>query len=123
LQEGGAFVAKIFRGKDVGLLYAQTEVFFSHVVVAKPQSSRNSSVEAFIVCRGFRLPLGYVPSLGGEMPTPAMRRIVPFVACGDLSGMDADQSYALPRDSVVLPPVQPPIHPPFEEAVAAVQEE
>lgn len=51
LREGGAFVTKIFRGKDVTLLYAQLKVFFEHVVCAKPKSSRNSSVEAFAVCQ------------------------------------------------------------------------
>jgi tRNA (cytidine32/guanosine34-2'-O)-methyltransferase len=51
LREGGAFVTKIFRGKDVTLLYAQLKIFFEHVVCAKPKSSRNSSVEAFAVCQ------------------------------------------------------------------------
>lgn len=54
LREGGAFVTKIFRGKDVTLLYAQLKVFFEHVVCAKPKSSRNSSVEAFAVCQSAR---------------------------------------------------------------------
>ena len=44
LAEGGTFVAKIFRGKDVTLLYAQLKIFFSHVSVTKPRSSRNSSI-------------------------------------------------------------------------------
>lgn len=60
LREGGAFVTKIFRGKDVTLLYAQLKVFFEHVVCAKPKSSRNSSVEAFAVCQSacVHAPLG-----------------------------------------------------------------
>jgi hypothetical protein len=36
------------------------------------------------------------------------------VACGDLSGFDADKSYALSSSSsayVYRPPVAPPIHP------------
>lgn len=41
---GGTFVAKIFRGKDVTLLYAQLKIFFRKVTVAKPRSSRNSSI-------------------------------------------------------------------------------
>jgi len=48
---GGTFVAKIFRGKDVSLLYEQLRVFFDEVTVAKPRSSRNSSIEAFVVCQ------------------------------------------------------------------------
>lgn len=46
-------MAKIFRGRDVGLLYEQLRLFFADVTIAKPKSSRNSSIEAFVVCRGF----------------------------------------------------------------------
>ncbi|KAI4202426.1 MAG: hypothetical protein LQ346_001984 [Caloplaca aetnensis] len=53
LKPGGTFVAKIFRGKDVDLIYAQLKCFFKKVDVAKPRSSRASSLEAFVVCRGF----------------------------------------------------------------------
>ena len=54
LREGGSFVAKIFRGKDVGLMYSQLRVFFRDVIVAKPQSSRNSSIGmAFGSCSYF----------------------------------------------------------------------
>ena len=52
LKVGGNFVAKIFRLKDVTLLFAQLKIFFDDVTVAKPRSSRNSSIEAFIVCQG-----------------------------------------------------------------------
>ncbi|KAK0385199.1 hypothetical protein NLU13_7677 [Sarocladium strictum] len=63
LRPGGKFVAKIFRGRNVDVLYAQLKVFFERVVVAKPRSSRASSVEAFIVCIGFRPPAGFRASL------------------------------------------------------------
>lgn len=63
LRPGGKFVAKIFRGRNVDVLYAQLKVFFERVVVAKPRSSRASSVEAFIVCIGFRPPVGFRASL------------------------------------------------------------
>ncbi|KAI4138052.1 MAG: hypothetical protein L6R39_006987 [Caloplaca ligustica] len=53
LKPRGTFVAKIFRGKDVDLLFAQLRCFFAEVSVAKPRSSRASSLEAFVVCRGF----------------------------------------------------------------------
>lgn len=53
LRPGGKFVAKIFRGRDVDLLYAQLRTVFDRVSVAKPRSSRASSLEAFIVCEGF----------------------------------------------------------------------
>jgi tRNA (cytidine32/guanosine34-2'-O)-methyltransferase len=134
LQPGGTFVAKIFRGKDVSLLYSQLRVFFSEVTCSKPKSSRNSSIEAFVVCKGFCLPDGYIPS----MLTPMLdqtygshnaesghgRVLVPFLACGDLSGFDADQSYPLdaPKGAssaggggAVLNPVQGPINPPYSQ--------
>lgn len=63
LKPGGKFVAKIFRGRNVDLLYAQLKVFFEKVYVAKPRSSRASSVEAFIVCINFQPPEGFTASL------------------------------------------------------------
>ncbi|RYP63367.1 hypothetical protein DL769_006982 [Monosporascus sp. CRB-8-3] len=63
LKPGGKFVAKIFRGKNVDVLYAQLKIFFEEVHVAKPRSSRASSVEAFIVCLNFRPPKGFSASL------------------------------------------------------------
>lgn len=53
LRPGGKFVAKIFRGRDVDLLYSQLRTVFETVRVAKPRSSRASSLEAFVVCEGF----------------------------------------------------------------------
>ena len=43
---------QIFRGKDVALLFSQLRIFFTDVKCCKPRSSRNSSIEAFVVCRG-----------------------------------------------------------------------
>jgi tRNA (cytidine32/guanosine34-2'-O)-methyltransferase len=63
LRPGGNFVAKIFRGRNVDLLFAQLKIFFERVVVAKPRSSRASSVEAFIVCLNFSPPPGFKASL------------------------------------------------------------
>ncbi|KAK2597589.1 hypothetical protein N8I77_012367 [Diaporthe amygdali] len=63
LKPGGKFVAKIFRGKNVDVLYAQLKLFFERVVVAKPRSSRASSIEAFIVCLNFQPPPGFIASL------------------------------------------------------------
>ena len=42
--------------------------------------------------------------------------ILPFLACGDLSGYDADQSYPLDTEHS-LAPVQPPIAPPYRTAM------
>jgi len=132
LKPGGTFVAKIFRGKDVTLLYAQLKLFFPQVTCAKPRSSRHSSIEAFVVCQGYAPPPGYVPNMSNPLLdcqydadfnqlTGPNRVIVPFLACGDLSAYDSDKNYPLKldgKDYVYHPPVQTPIHPPYEQAVA-----
>jgi len=125
LRIGGTFVAKIFRGKDVSLLYSQLRCFFEEVTVAKPRSSRNSSIESFVVCRRFQPPKGFVPSMdalllgdkygaGNEFLGPSAL-IVPFVACGDLTGFDSDKSFPLElndgKEYVFHEPVQPPVRP------------
>jgi tRNA (cytidine32/guanosine34-2'-O)-methyltransferase len=63
LRPGGTFVAKIFRAGDVDLLLAQVRTVFADVCVAKPRSSRASSIEAFVVCRKFSPPDGFTASL------------------------------------------------------------
>lgn len=133
LKKGGDFVAKIFRGKDVTLLFAQLRLFFENVTVAKPRSSRNSSIEAFVVCQNYQPPKDYVPSMINPLLdhkytdfnqfTGPNRFIVPFLACGDLSAYDSDKSYPLNlgEDSPYEyhEPVQKPIDPPYKRAVAA----
>ena len=160
LAPGGAYVAKIFRGKDIGLLYAQLKLFFAEVTCAKPKSSRNSSIEAFVVCQGYRPPEGFEPAalrrvleqraggmlredagseMAGTMRWPNAA-VVPFVACGDLSGYDADMSYDLETPTrrggsdpeanagdatgvyTPLEPVAPPIAPPYKTAIARERE-
>ena len=54
LSEGGTFVVNIFCGRDVGFLYGQIRLSFDRVRVAKPSSYRNSSIEGFVVCQGFK---------------------------------------------------------------------
>ena len=129
LAEGGTFIAKIFRGRDVTLLYAQLRVFFKEVSCCKPKSSRNSSMEAFVVCRGFSVPEGFDVnqfslSLSGvytpdQFHSQREAEIVPFLACGDLSGYDSDRSYPLVLNEnetfTYHEPVQKPIHPPYYE--------
>ncbi|XP_051537468.1 putative tRNA (cytidine(32)/guanosine(34)-2'-O)-methyltransferase [Myxocyprinus asiaticus] len=131
LKPGGNFVAKIFRGKDVTLLYSQLKIFFSSVTCAKPRSSRNSSIEAFVVCQNYSPPEGYVPNMSNPLLDHSYdvdfnqlegpnRIIVPFLACGDLSAFDSDRTYPLQLDSSkeyqYLPPTQPPIRPPYQQA-------
>ncbi|EFC37069.1 predicted protein [Naegleria gruberi] len=146
LEEGGSFVSKIFRGKDITLLYSQCSIFFERVYCAKPKSSRNSSLESFVVCKGFKLPKNYIPRMvdplldfqynennlnnennnnlnennennGGPM-LGTDRYIVPFLACGDLSGFDSDRTYSIGTNEVLgIPVIQPPTNPPYKKAV------
>lgn len=88
LKPGGKFVAKIFRGKDVDLLFAQLKIVFERVRVAKPRSSRASSIEAFVVCEGFCPPEGFTASLdkplgaGTQLPTAPAPAAAPCDAPG-----------------------------------------
>jgi len=105
LMPGGNFIAKIFRGKDTNLLYSQLRIFFEKVSIAKPASSRNSSIEAFVVCQNYSPPEGYVPQMINPMIDDVMlvtkdspeinKLLIPFVVCGDLRGFDSDMSYKL----------------------------
>lgn len=146
LRPGAAFVAKVFRQKETDLLYNQLRIFFKDVTVVKPRSSRHSSIEAFVVCRNFAPVEGFVPviisddvsqNVHAQSLSPINRVAVPFVSAGDLSGFDADMSYSLDVDVggeqvddstppsqtdgdgryVSLPPVVPPIQPPYAEAI------
>ena len=162
LEAGGTFVAKIFRGANVRLLYNQLRLLFHRVSIAKPTSSRNSSIEAFVVCQDFKEGLQYqnLPldmGMGGYVdletvieevegasttntttsdkethPSQLDPFVVPFIACGDLSGwemgkgqrqqqlqhLDADASYPIWEDSEYIPPVAPPIQPPYETSLS-----
>jgi len=128
LRTGGVFVAKIFRGRDVSLLYSQLKIFFPEVFIAKPRSSRNSSIESFVVCQGYKAPHGYIPTMISPLLSYASmdeslvgpsRTIVPFLACGSLSGYDADMSYPLREEGKEtyesLDPLQRPINPPYSK--------
>jgi len=126
LAPGGTFVAKIFRGKDVTLLYSQLRVFFKKVTCAKPRSSRNSSIEAFVVCQDYCPPDGYVPTMANPLLdhkydadfnalTGVNRVVVPFLACGDLSAYDSDMTYPAPTNTIT--PTQTPINPPYKQFI------
>lgn len=140
LKPGGSFVSKIFRGRDVDLLYSQMGYLFERVVCAKPRASRGTSIEAFIVCLGYMPRPGWVPSLSQNklteeffeglaigkavttthMELPSEERIVaPFIACGDLLSFDSDATYRLDpaMENRVLSPVQMPINPPYNTAL------
>ena len=53
LAEGGTFVAKFFKMSDLSYLQVMMKQVFKDVYVVKPESSRSSSAEAFVVGLGF----------------------------------------------------------------------
>ena len=88
--------------------------------------------EAFAVCQDYSPPAGFQATdltlllsksssdyfAVGAQPGMEAQLLIPFLACGDLSGFDADQSYDLPVAGYVpLPPVQPPTAPAYRSAV------
>jgi tRNA (cytidine32/guanosine34-2'-O)-methyltransferase len=139
LERGGKFVAKIFRGPNTPFLVAKCELFFENVTVVKPKSSRNASMESFIFCENYTPPEGFVPSMidpvvqletffpaesapEGCVPQNAAlaaqasalhKTITKFLACGDLSGYDADMCYSRQEGDVVLAPSHPPTQAPY----------
>ena len=144
LGKGGTFIAKVFRGKNVQLLYSQLKMFFPLVTVTKPRSSRNASIEAFVVCQGYSPPPGFEPEMlrrvlegkitlnslgGGGGDSQTAKLVVPFVACGDLQGWDSEKTYQAAEMSagqggegaVSLLPVQPPIAPPYKKALELIK--
>lgn len=54
LQPGGAFVAKVFRGGTENELLAMLKQNFAQVFHFKPPSSRQESVEMYVVAKGFK---------------------------------------------------------------------
>lgn len=142
LRKGGNFVAKIFRGRDIDMLYSQLGYLFDKVVCAKPRSSRGTSLESFIVCLGYNPPVGWEPKLdinvsvedffqgcdigklslddeGGKLLDyrEEPRSIAKFIACGGLSSFDSDATYHVDPSSSALDPVQAPTNPPYKKAL------
>jgi tRNA (cytidine32/guanosine34-2'-O)-methyltransferase len=126
--KSGTFVAKIFRGKDISLLFSQLSIFFEKVSIAKPTSSRNSSIEAFVVCQNYQPPIDYIPQKINPMindlkiitemtESEVNRKIIPFVVCGDLSSFDSDMSYPIDENYDYTEIVQKPTAPPYKEVL------
>jgi tRNA (cytidine32/guanosine34-2'-O)-methyltransferase len=60
--------------------------------------------------------IAYKYGPGNELLGPN-RLTVPFVACGDVNGYDADQTYPLDANYVNLDPIQKPIDPPYRSYI------
>ncbi|EFA82374.1 rRNA methyltransferase [Heterostelium album PN500] len=63
LCRGGTFVAKMFKGNDMTLMYNQMKLFFEKVSFVKPKSSRDSSLENFILCQNYQPPTDFTPTM------------------------------------------------------------
>ncbi|KAK5050454.1 hypothetical protein LTR84_003735 [Exophiala bonariae] len=99
LRPGGKFVAKIFRGRDVDLIFAQLRLVFERVHVAKPRSSRASSIEAFVVCEGYKPIKDWTPEIGSALQIPVTTE---RTTKGGQQSYDSDkQSRHLREDGVV----------------------
>lgn len=66
LSEGGTFVAKFFKMSDLSYLEVMMKQVFRDMYVVKPESSRSSSAEAFVVGLGF-MPSGKMSLLSESM--------------------------------------------------------
>ncbi len=54
LSPGGAFVTKVFMGGDFAAFRREVAAHFREVHVARPQATRESSYEVYVVGKGFR---------------------------------------------------------------------
>lgn len=127
LKKHGTFVAKIFRGTDLSFLYSRLKIFFASVVCTKPSSSRNSSLEAFIVCKDFHQLEGVdfegLTKISDAESSGPNDYIIPFVVSGDFSKFDSDTSYSLEVEDKKFKyckPTQDPINPSYIEALSLI---
>ncbi len=54
LKKGGAFVTKVFQGRDLDILILEAKKQFQKIHFCKPDASRDRSAEHFLVCLGFK---------------------------------------------------------------------
>ncbi len=53
-RRGGNFVGKLFQGPEFPAIIKQCRALFEEVRLCKPESSRQASIEQYVVCLGFR---------------------------------------------------------------------
>ena len=86
------------------------------------------------MCQCYSPPEGYIPTMKKPLlghsyscesednslddAVGPNRFIIPFIACGDLSGFDTEKSYDLYAGEKSHLPTQPPINPSYQEAIS-----
>jgi 23S rRNA (uridine2552-2'-O)-methyltransferase len=70
LERGGAFVAKVFMGGEFPILKKEVAARFADVLVARPQATRDSSYEVYLVAKGFQREATRAPGAAAP-PEPA----------------------------------------------------
>ncbi|KAI3378023.1 hypothetical protein SNEBB_000213 [Seison nebaliae] len=105
LKDGGTLVAKVFRGRHISLLTEQLSLFFNNVTIFKPDSSRASSIESFVVCEKLKIPDNYTPSMESKITSRSYsmsgkektenKFFIDFLARGDLNSWSSDTNYSL----------------------------
>ncbi|XP_069694297.1 tRNA (cytidine(32)/guanosine(34)-2'-O)-methyltransferase-like [Periplaneta americana] len=114
LAPGGTFLTKAFRGKNIGSILSHFQMFFVDVIITKPRTSRNSSIESFVLCKEFTR---------SRIENPD--RPITFKACGSEEGYDSDTTYSLEledREYTYTEPEQVPIEPPYAHFLSLQQD-
>lgn len=86
LRPEGTFVTKIFRSRDyTALLYAFRQLF-ARVDATKPQASRATSAEIFVVCSGYKAPAKIDPRLLDQRSLFQVLSCTQCICARDLGG-------------------------------------
>lgn len=94
-------------------LHEKLHHIFDDVVCCKPRSSRNSSFEAFIVCR--KLKVSHATDINHAFEKKLFS--TNFLASGSLSHPDSDKSHILPEGHRFIGPIEMPTTPPYKTAL------
>ncbi|KAM0686189.1 putative tRNA (cytidine(32)/guanosine(34)-2'-O)-methyltransferase [Conglomerata obtusa] len=108
-REGCSFVGKCFRSEDTGYVVRHFKQFFDEVLLVKPKSSRASSIECFMYCKGLRMieKDPYDLDVEGEFECESV------IGCGE--GPDADLSVDDSEETLLSH--YNPIAAPYEKAI------
>lgn len=130
LRTNKTFITKIFRKKNITLLYSQLHIFFPLVTIFKPRNNKNSNIETFIVYQNYSPPTKYIPNISNPLLDHKYdtnynnlkkpnRIIIPFLTYENLNNFNSDRTYPLNlknnKNYIYHPPTQKPIKPPYKK--------